>query len=112
MTSSAFARYERADYVLPTGERMNPRHPETAVYYDQRQVAYILQRIDVPRTKPSRCLTSFGELHWNVGDKISAFHDQTSARLGDYEIVGIATFDGRFMIGNVPDISLQHSVCK
>lgn len=103
-------RYE-ATSVLPTGERMNPRSPESAVYFDADQTAYIVRSLDAE--KPSRVITSFGSpLGWNVGSVQSLRHDQTWASLGQVEVVGVIEYASGFSAGEVPNRSLAHSVFK
>jgi len=107
-----WSRYECWDFVLPTGEQMNPSHPEGAVYFDKDQVVYVMRRLDVPRTRPSRVITSFGRISNDIGDKVSIFHDQTGAFLGDYELVGIREYTSGRTQGEVPDRLIPHSVFK
>lgn len=103
-----------ATSVLPTGERMNPASPTGATYFDAGQVAYVMTRVDEPRSRPTRVLTSFGGLsaNWAVGTVHDLRHDQTWGRLGSYRVVGVATFATGATEGEVPNRKLAHAVFK
>ncbi len=101
-----------APYILPTGERMNPTRPETATYYDKKQVAFILRPIDGKRA--TRVFTSYGGLgvEWAIGTEHLCRHDQTRAILGEFVVVGVADYRTNTRVGDVPDRKLAHSVFK
>jgi hypothetical protein len=107
-----YSRYEPWDFVLPTGEQMNPLHPEGAVYFDRGQSVYVLRRLDVLRSRPSRIVTTYGATDTAVGERVSVFHDQTGAFLGDYEIVGTHNFSTGAVVGEVPNRLIPQSVFK
>jgi len=107
-----WARHEVWDFVLPTGEQMNPRHPEGAVYFGFGQSAYVLRRQDILRTRPTRVITTYGDTDTAVGEYVSIFHDQTGAFLGDYQIVGTHNFSTGEIVGDVPDRMIKQSVFK
>jgi hypothetical protein len=107
-----YSNYECWDFVLPTREQMNPLRPEGATYYDIGQSVYVLRRLDVPRSRPSRVVTTFGATDTAVGERVSVFHDQTGAFLGDYQVVGTRNFSTGETIGEVPDRLIPHSVFK
>lgn len=103
---------ERMDYVLPTGEKINPANPSGATYYDADQTAFVLFKIDDDRIAPSRVVTSFGGPSGHqIGDQWIIRHDQTNAYLGTYQVVGIHDF-GNTVEGWVPDRKISHSVFK
>lgn len=112
----------RAAALLPTGEKMNPCHPETAEYYDPQQVAYIVNvggSLGFGVDKVSlRCLTSFGNLgkNWAIGTRHAIRHDQTCKMLAEAAtVVGISFLGrdgGRVNLGMVPDRKLSHWVFK
>jgi len=110
--NNRWSRYEPWDFVLPTGEQMNPMHPEGATYYGKDQVVYVMRRLDVPRTRPSRIITSYGSLHYPLGFRASVYHDQTGAFLGDYELVGTRDFSTGESQGEVPNRLIPQSVFK
>jgi hypothetical protein len=106
-----------ADYILPTGSKMNPWHPEDADYYDHEQTAIILFKLNDNRSRPTRLVTGFGHPNgppsgWEIGQTWSLRHDQTNARLGDYVVVGWRSFSTSEFEGDVPDIKMSHSVFK
>lgn len=99
----------RSAALLPTGEKINPRHPEGARYYDAGQTAII---VDMGGGK-LRCLTSFGDLdHWPVDSRHEIHHDQTRRRLGNGRVVGKVSFRDGVALGNVPNRALPHWVFK
>lgn len=106
--------YHEAPYILPTGSKINPSNPKGAEYYDEGQVAFIMRRLDKPRTRPTRVFTSFGGLgeEWAIGTKHSCRHDQTNAFLGDYEVVGTVVFKTGEKQGDVPNLKMSHAVFK
>lgn len=69
--------YQRSAALLPTGEKMNPAHPQDAAYFDENQVAYVMRRLDQPRTRPTRVFTSYGSVGWELGSQHQIHHDQT-----------------------------------
>lgn len=92
---------------------MNPRYPFAAVYYDKGQTAYVLNKLNETRTRPTRVITSFGPLYGvKIGTELALDHDQDSSWLGDYEVVGIHHFESGETAGNVIDFKLRHSVVK
>lgn len=100
-------------WVLPTGKTLNPTQPETATFYNVDQVAYVLQRLDEARTRPTRVVTSYGSTpSYQLGDTWDVSHDQTSRYLGRYEVVGIVAFAGTTRLGEIPDLNLAHAVFK
>ena len=107
-----YSGYECWDFVLPTGEQMNPRHPEGAVYFGFGQSAYVLRRLDIIRTRPTRVITTYGPTDTAVGSRVSIFHDQTGAFLGDYQVVGTHNFSTGEIVGEVPDRMIKQSVFK
>lgn len=107
-----WTQYDPWDFVLPTGEQMNPMKPEGAVYFSPRQVVYVLRRLDVRRTRPSRIVTSYGSLNYPIGHRASVFHDQTGAHLGEYEVVGIRDYSTGYTEGEVPNRLIPQSVFK
>jgi hypothetical protein len=105
-------RPERPVAVLPTGKFLNPKHPDTAEYYDPGQTAYIMVT-DGSRRIP-RVVTSFGspDSNWAIGSRHVLKHDQSGMDMGRFEIVGIAVFKRNTTIGNVPNRLLRHYVMK
>lgn len=99
------------DYVLPTGEKINPANPSGAVYYDRDATAYVLFKLNDDRVFPTRVVTSFSGADHRIGERWSIRHDQTRAYLGMYQVVGIHEF-GRSVEGWVPDRKISHSVFK
>jgi hypothetical protein len=91
---------------------MNPSAPESAEYFDPELVAYVMRKPE--RTRPTRVLTSFGDLgeDWAIGTTHVLYHDQTNAGLGTYTVVGIADFSTGRKTGEVPDRQLSHAVFK
>jgi hypothetical protein len=105
--------YGNSVAALPTGETMNPLIPSGARYFDQRQMAYVLFKVNEARTRPTRIFTSFGRIDgWKIGTHIHLEHEQTQRYLGEYEIVGVHDFMSGEMAGDVPDIKLKHCVAK
>lgn len=98
--------------ALPTGESINPLHPQGATYYDPGQTAYVLFKRNEARTRPTRVFTTFGSLGWKLGTVAHLQHDQTGAYLGEYEVVGVHDFASGEMAGNVPDLRIKHCVAK
>lgn len=97
--------------VLPTGGRMNPSKPETAVYFDADQTAYVVAPAGTD--KATRVITSFGApLGWTLGSIQTLRHDQTWASLGTVEVVAVIECKSGFSVGEVPNRSLSHSVFK
>jgi hypothetical protein len=108
-----YARYDVWDFVLPTGEQMNPCHPESATYYGKDQTVLVMRRLDIPRTRPTRVITTYGGgSFYPIGSKHSLFHDQTGAFLGDYEVVGQRDYSTGISQGIVPDRLIKQSVFK
>lgn len=100
-------------YLLPTKCTMNPVHPEDAEYFDEGQVAYVMQRTDKPRTRPTEVATSFGPFDPDaLGREVEVRHDQTNAYLGTYTVVGVTDFRTGHYVGLVPDRKLNHRVFK
>ena len=101
-----------APYILPTGEKMNPCSPETATYFDEGQVAFIMQKEG--SNKPTRVFTSFGGLggEWEIGTVHKCKHDQTGGTMGIFTVVGTAVYKTGEKQGNVPDRKLAHAVFK
>lgn len=98
----------RSAALLPTGSKMNPRHPEGATYYDPGQVAII---VDINGSL--KCLTSFGDLgSWQIGSRHEIHHDQTMRRLGNGKVVGKVWYPDGAVEGNVPNRALPHWVFK
>lgn len=101
----------RGHALLPTGERLNPRAPSDATYYEEGQTAYVVQRLG---TSAFVVLTSFGDLgpEWAIGTLHDIRHDQTLRLLGTYKVCGVVNFKDRSGEGNVPGRSLPHWVFK
>ena len=103
------------DYVLPTGEKINPANPSEGVYFQQDQTAYVLFKLSDERVFPTRVVTSFegdaAEPLHHIGERWTIRHDQTNAMLGTYQVVGIHVF-GKRVEGWVPDRKISHSVFK
>lgn len=105
-------RVEHMDYVLPTGEKINPANPAGATYYDKDQTAFVLFKMDDDRVFPTRVVTTFGGPGGHrIGDTWVIRHDQTNAYLGTYQVVGIHDF-GVSVEGWVPDRKISHAVFK
>jgi hypothetical protein len=99
--------------VLPTGTTMSPLLPVGATYYDVAQTAYVLFKLNEARTRPTRVMTSFGNItHWKLGTEIVLEHDQTQVVLGRYRIDGIHHFASGERAGEVPNLKLKHCVVK
>jgi hypothetical protein len=116
----AYSRYE-GTAALPTGESINPANPEGATYYDNQLVAFILQRVDEPRNRPTRVMTGYvsegDQLHgygekWDLGKEVQLRHDQTFAQLGMYRIVGIINFRNGKREGLIPNRKIKQCVFK
>lgn len=101
-------------YVLPTGERMNPRYPQAAPFYDKGQTAYVLFKMNDSRTRPTRIMTSHGLLAaLKIGVEAQVYGGQPEKFLGRYKVVGIHHFESGEMVGDVPDLnSILHCVVK
>ncbi len=95
--------------ILPTGQRMNPSHPQDAEYFDPGQVAYIVRD-----GEKIRVWTSFGDLgeRWALGTNHIAKHDQTLRTLGFFTVIGKVVFATGEKIGVVPNRKLSHCVFK
>jgi hypothetical protein len=100
-------------FVLPTPTWLNPAAPETGEFYDPRQVAFVLFKMNENRTRPTRVVTSFGGYDASqVGDVWELRHDQTDAYLGDYKVVGIVDFTTGAKHGEVPNRPIKLAVAK
>jgi len=107
--------YHNWPFILPTGTQLNPLHPESGVYYRPTQSVFVLRRVDVNRTRPSRVVTGYGrvqEYGYSIGDRVLVSHDQTRAFLGDYVIVGTHDFSSGEVKGEVPNRLIPLSVFK
>jgi hypothetical protein len=106
--------YQNEFSVLPTATKINPSAPQSAVYFDKGQVAFVMQRLDVPRSRPTCVATSFGGAtpSEDLGAVWTFRHDQTNAFLGTYRVVGIAVFATGETYGNVPNAAINHRVFK
>ena len=99
--------------ILPTHESLNPATGEGEYGEPDKQVAYVMFRLDGPtRTRPTRVITSFGDVGWQLGEQYRLYHDQTGKKLGEYEVVGINDGVNGFSVGDVPDRKVKHSVFK
>lgn len=101
--------------VLPTGGTLNARdpNPEKHAYYDPTQAVYVMYKLSERRTRPTRNVTSYGAVpDWKIGLVVHLQHDQTSAYLGEYMIVGVKDFGSGEEAGDVPDLSIKHAVLK
>lgn len=104
-------------YVLPFGReygKWNPRDVENHPFGQSwlgGTLALICQRTDENRSFPTRLIHTSGGPVPSPDDRIglsfTARHDQTGAKLGVYEIVGIVVYapDGSVarLVGDVPD---------
>lgn len=119
------SRYSERPYVLPFGReygRWNPRDVENAAFgksWLAGSTALICKRIDEARTRPSRLIFTSGTLLHDsdkIGNVFTARHDQTNAKLGVYEIVGLVfygpTGDVARIVGDVPDAKLSQNTYK
>jgi hypothetical protein len=112
-------------YILPFGKdypKWNPRDVENAAFgkgWLAHMSVLMCKRTDVLRTKPSRMIFTSGvELpdRDKIGQRFLARHDQTGAKLGEYEIVGILQYnqDGDVwrIVGEVPDEKFSQNTYK
>lgn len=105
---------ENRGFVLPTEEMENPRN--AMQYAHGGGVGYVFSKPE--RTRPTRVVLSSGDLgeNWAIGTVHLLQHDQTSARLGRYTVVGIVYFDNDGEVaaweGDVPDRKLASAVFK
>lgn len=99
--------------ILPQGEVwINPARLATHALFDPQWVAYVLRKTSEERTRPTRVLTSHGGLGWKLGDEMRLVHDQTTAYLGGYAVVGVSRADNGHALGAVPDRLIKHGVIK
>lgn len=101
--------------VLPTGSTLNPAFPNTADYYSDDLIAFVLWKLEDNRSRPTRVLTGAGPGNgygWKLDTVLELYHDQTGAQLGTYRVVGIHDFASGEKVGNVIDFALKHSVLK
>jgi hypothetical protein len=105
-----------ASALLPTGQLMNPAHPEGARYYDRGQVAYVVTGPAGSPLPGVRVLTSFGVLvGWDLGSEHAIRHDQSCLPLGTWRVTGIRDYSAGALIaplGTIPDRPLRHWVFK
>jgi hypothetical protein len=96
--------------LLPTGTKMNPMDPKDATYYDEGQVAYVVESED----GKFKVLTSFGSLgsDWAVGRCHEIHHDQTFRNFGFFTVTGIRNYKTSEVTGEVPSKKLPHWVFK
>jgi hypothetical protein len=82
--------YATALVVRNTGTTMNPSAPKTAEFYDECQVAYLMQ----DNKGKLRVVTSHGALGnaYEVGTTLMLVSDSNGRMLGHFTIVGIADF--------------------
>ena len=113
-------------YVLPFGKstpRWNVDDVENFTFGKDwlgHAIGIVCQRTDVDRTRPSRLIFTSGSGMPADSDKIGnvflARHDQTGAKLGVYEIVGLVFWDtdGNPLrkVGNVPDVKYALNTYK
>lgn len=99
-----------ADALLPTQDKMNPRHPEGHFcWWGTDDVLYIMKKVGGKR--PSRIFHSGSGLSdYEIGTVHKAQHDQTGTGLGTYTVVGIVDAEGTH--GEVPDRLMPHAVFK
>lgn len=103
---------KNSDALLPTGERMNPSAPETATYFDENQVAYIVRKRFTDKTSV-RVLTSYGSLSdYTMGSSHEIHHDQALYHLGTFEVIGIVNYKTGEKEGFIPNRKLGHWVFK
>jgi len=87
-----------APYILPTGTKLNPADP-AGEYYSDEQTLIIVKTTDTGRY---RVLTSYGRpTDWNIGSLWDIRHDQTGAKLGIVQVVGLRS-PGSEPTGEVP----------
>lgn len=127
--SSLFAENPTHDvrpYILPFGRgyaKFNPLKDGPIHEFGQKwlsnMTALICRRLDEKRTRPSRLIWTSGVNlpdRDKIGQKFTARHDQTGARLGEYEIVGIVQYDIDGNVwrtaGDVPDVKFTQATYK
>lgn len=113
-------------YVLPFGKgyaRFNPlddadrENHEFGPTWTAGMTAIICKKDE--RENPTRLIWTSGYVRRgfdNIGERFVARHDQTGAKLGEYEIVGLAFYgpDGKLArtIGDVPNRKFAQSTYK
>jgi hypothetical protein len=99
--------------VLPVGSSLNPAYPQTAEYYADDLVVYVMWKTSDQRTRPTRVLTSYGALSgWTINSVHELYHDQTGAQMGSYKVVGVKDFKSGESTGMIPNIAIKHAVFK
>jgi hypothetical protein len=113
-----------AHYILPFGRtygKWAPRRPAEHPFGPSWLAggsAILVQRLDEPRSYPTRVIHSSGGIgdDWRIGNSWDLYHDQTDAHLGRYQVVGVVQYDERGSVarieGNVPDRALYMSTFK
>jgi len=113
-----------ADYVLPFGReygKWSALDPESHPFGKQwlgQSSALICKRLDQDRTRPTRIIHTSGVAGGKdrIGNVWEYRHDQTGARLGEYEIVGVVVYgsDGSVALvaGDVPATKMSLSTYK
>lgn len=113
-----------APYILPLGrdeKKIVVTDPKTYPFggseWLKDSTAYVLQRRDKERTRPTRIVIGSGvDEKWFIGNTWDCRHDQTNAYLGLYEVVGIVLFgsDGKVKLtcGHLPSTPLAGAVFK
>lgn len=104
--------YRNTTAILPTGEKMNPLHPEKAFYFHKDQTALVLERKGTKNRSLRVFTTAGGPGPYKVGASLQAHHDQTGRFLGDFTIIGIHHFDSGAIYGEVPDRTIAQGVFK
>lgn len=107
--------YDRDTFVAPWDktDRMNPLDPETCQFgagWLAGSTTYVYRRDDQERTRPTRCAVSSGQHVGSLGQKTTLRNDQTGAKMGDYEVVGLVFYDAdgsvARVVGEVPNLKL------
>lgn len=100
-----------ATSLLPTGQLMNPAHPEHDPFFDPQQCAHVVRETTGGQL---RVLTSFGNLGpaWDIGTEHAIRHDQTWHPLGTWAVIGFRNYRDGLTLGEVPDRPLRHWVFK
>lgn len=108
--STKLGNYES---LLPTGTNMDMLIPTAAPYYNDGQVAYVVEDVENPKKK--RILTSYNGVmpRFAVGTVHDIRHDQKMYLLGTFRVVAIVDFRNGDSMGPVPyGRKLPHWVFK
>lgn len=120
-------KHDVRPYVLPFGKgypKWSPFDVDNAAFgksWLAGDTVLVCKRYDQHRTRPSRVIFTSESIHKlsnrdKIGQRFTARHDQTGARLGEYEIVGLVGYDAdgevEVVVGDVPDVKYSVNTYK